>query len=76
MEGSGIDALGITGNPDGVRKSSVNYSADVSSVFESLQNALVSYASGGSKNSSVISLLQSRNSSAISNMAEYWKKLV
>lgn len=50
--------------------------ADVSSVFESLQNTLVSYASGGSKNSSVISLLQSRNSSAISNMAEYWKKLV
>lgn len=44
-------------------------------VFDSLQNVLVNYASGGSKNSHVLAMLNSRNYGAIPNMCCYWSKL-
>ena len=50
--------------------------SDVTSVFDSLQKTLVDYASGGSKNSAVTAMLQSRNNSAFANMADYWTKLL
>lgn len=50
--------------------------ADVTSVFEHLQKTLVNYASGGSKNSSVVAMIQARNNSAFANMADYWSKLL
>ncbi len=48
----------------------------VSNIFSSLQNILVNYASGGSKNSNVLALLNSRNVAAIHNMSDYWSKLL
>ncbi len=45
-------------------------------IFESLQNTLVQYASGGSKDSNVLSALNARNAAAVSNMAAYWMKLL
>lgn len=45
-------------------------------VFDSLQNVLVNYASGGSKNSHVLAMLNSRNYGAIQNMCCYWSKLL
>lgn len=46
------------------------------SIFENLQNKLVQFASGGSKNSNVLAVLNTRNASAISDMAGYWSKLL
>lgn len=62
LEGSGIDALGITGNPDGVRKSSVNYSADAffRRDMPKVQNDNGSYSVSGVKFTED-ELVQSRN---------------
>lgn len=46
------------------------------SIFDSLQSTLVNYASGGSKNNIVLQMLNSRNSTAIHNMADYWSRLL
>ena len=48
----------------------------VSNIFNSLQNTLVGYASGGSKNSNVLAMLNSRNLAAIHNMSDYWSRLL
>lgn len=48
----------------------------VSNIFNSLQNTLVNYASGGSKNSNVLTMLNSRNLAAIHNMSDYWSRLL
>lgn len=48
----------------------------VSNIFNSLQNTLVNYASGGSKNSNVLAMLNSRNLAAIHNMSDYWSRLL
>ncbi len=48
----------------------------VSNIFRSLQDALVGYASGGSKNSNVLEMLKSRNLAAIHNMSDYWSRLL
>lgn len=50
--------------------------SDATSIFDSLQKKLVDYASGGSKNSAVVTMLQSRNASIFTNMADYWSKLI
>ncbi len=49
---------------------------DTGSIFDSLKNTLIQFASGGSKNSNVLALLNSRNSDSISNMMSYWSKLL
>ena len=48
----------------------------VSNIFNSLQNTLVNYASGGSKNSNVLTMLHERNFAAIHNMSNYWSRLL
>lgn len=48
----------------------------ISNIFNSLQNTLVNYASGGSKNSNVLGMLQERNFAVIHNMSEYWSRLL
>lgn len=48
----------------------------ISNIFNSLQNMLVGYASGGSKNSNVLAMLNSRNHTAIHNMSAYWSRLL
>lgn len=48
----------------------------VGNIFSSLQNTLVNYASGGSKNSNVLAMLNSRNLAAIHNMSDYWSRLL
>lgn len=45
-------------------------------IFESLQNLLVDYASGGSKNSMVLNLLNANNAGSINNMFYYWSALL
>ena len=46
------------------------------SIFDELKNVLVNYASGGSNNSAVLDLLNSRNANSYSNMFHYWSKLL
>lgn len=46
------------------------------SIFDDMKNILVNYASGGSNNSAVLDLLNSRNSNSFSNMHNYWTKLL
>lgn len=48
----------------------------VSNIFNSLQNTLVGYAFGGSKNSNVLAMLQERNFAAIHHMSNYWSRLL
>ena len=48
----------------------------ISNIFNSLQNTLVNYASGGSKNSNVLAMLHERNFAAIHNMSNYWSRLL
>lgn len=50
--------------------------AGADSIFESLKNTLVGYASGGSSNNNVLTMLNTRNMSAIQNMADYWARLL
>lgn len=45
-------------------------------IFDSLQNLLVNYASGGSKNNVVLNLLNANNSGSINNMFRYWSALL
>ena len=47
-----------------------------SSIFDEMKNALLSYSSGGSNNSAVLDLLNSRNANSFSNMFSYWTKLL
>lgn len=49
---------------------------DASKVFEGLQRALINYASGGSTNNMVLTMLNERNTAAIHNMADYWSRLL
>lgn len=46
------------------------------SIFDAMKNVLVNYASGGSNNSAVLDLLNSRNANSFSNMFHYWSKLL
>ncbi|MCM1126937.1 MAG: hypothetical protein NC429_10745, partial [Lachnospiraceae bacterium] len=46
------------------------------SIFDEMKNVLVNYASGGSNNSAVLDLLNSRNANSFSNMFHYWTKLL
>lgn len=45
-------------------------------VFAKMQKSLVEYASGGSKNSMVIQLLNKQNSQSFNRMAAYWTRLL
>lgn len=45
-------------------------------IFDELKNSLISYAAGGNKNTDVLTLLDSRNAGSVSNMADYWSKLL
>lgn len=47
----------------------------VGNIFDSLRSTLVDYASGGSRNSVVRAMLDSRNTAAIHHMADYWARL-
>ena len=44
-------------------------------IFDSLQNLLVNYASGGSKNSRVLNLLNANNAGSINRMFQYWSAM-
>lgn len=44
-------------------------------IFDSLQNLLVNYASGGSKNSVALDLLNANNAGSINRMFQYWADL-
>lgn len=46
------------------------------SIFDSLQNLLVNYAAGGSKNSMMLSILNANNSGSIENMFRYWSVML
>lgn len=54
----------------------VNDKSDVEGIFDELKNTMIGYASGGSKNSNVLAMLQTRNSAAIHNMSDYWSRLL
>ncbi len=41
-------------------------------IFDNLQNLLVNYASGGSKNNVVLNLLNANNAGSINRMFQYW----
>lgn len=45
-------------------------------IFDSLQNLLVNYASGGSKNSMVMNLLNANNAGSINKMFQYWSAMI
>lgn len=44
-------------------------------IFDSLQNLLINYASGGSKNSMVLNLLNAGNAGSINRMFQYWSAM-
>lgn len=44
-------------------------------IFDSLQNLLVNYASGGSKNNMVLDLLNANNAESINKMFQYWSAM-
>ena len=44
-------------------------------IFDSLQNLLVNYASGGSKNNMVLNLLNANNAGSINRMFQYWSAM-
>lgn len=44
-------------------------------IFDSLQNLLVNYASGGSKNNMVLDLLNANNAGSMNRMFQYWSDL-
>lgn len=44
-------------------------------IFDSLQNLLVNYASGGSKNNMALSLLNANNVGSINKMFQYWSAM-
>lgn len=46
------------------------------SIFDELKNSLIGYAADGSKNTDVLALLDARNTGSVSNMADYWSKLL
>ena len=48
---------------------------NVKNTFDSLQNFLVNHASGGSKNSMVLDLLNANNAGSISRMFQYWSAM-
>lgn len=45
-------------------------------VFDNLQQTLVNFNSGGSKNTTLLSMLNSFNSSPVNDMYSYWTKLL
>lgn len=47
----------------------------VKNTFDSLQNLLVNYASGGSKNNVVLDLLNTNNAGSINRMFQYWSTM-
>ena len=47
----------------------------VKNTFDSLQNLLVNYASGGSKNNVVLDLLNANNAGSINRMFQYWSAM-
>lgn len=44
-------------------------------IFDSLQNLLVNYASGGSKNTMVLDLLNANNAGSFNRMFQYWSAM-
>ncbi len=44
-------------------------------IFDNLQNLLVNYASGGSKNNVVLNLLNANNAGSINRMFQYWSAM-
>lgn len=49
---------------------------DAANIFGNLQSALVRYASGNSTDSTVLTMLNSRNAAVIHNMWDYWSRLL
>lgn len=54
----------------------MNKQDSAKNIFDSMQNLLVNYASGGSKNNAVLSLLNANNAGSIDNMFRYWTALL
>ncbi|MCM1174256.1 MAG: hypothetical protein NC341_04305 [Blautia sp.] len=50
----------------------MNKDDSAGNIFDSLQSLLVNYASGGSKNSAVLNLLNANNAGSINRMFQYW----
>lgn len=48
----------------------------VGSIFDELENTLINYAAGKSKNADVLSLLQERNADSFDHMVDYWTNLI
>ncbi len=54
----------------------IHQKSSADSIFDDLKNSLISYASGGSKNTDVLALLEARNKGNINNMVDYWSILL
>lgn len=54
----------------------MNKQDSAKNIFGSLQNLLVNYAAGGSKNNTVLNLLNANNAGSIDNMFRYWSALL
>lgn len=53
----------------------MNKEDNAKNIFDSLQNLLVNYASGGSKNGMVLDLLKANNTGSINRMFQYWSAM-
>lgn len=54
----------------------MNKQDSVKNIFDSLQNLLVNYASGGSENNAVLNLLNANNAGSINRMFQYWSVML
>lgn len=54
----------------------INKQDSAKNIFDSLQNLLVNYASGGSKNNAVLNLLNANNAGNINRMFQYWSVML
>lgn len=53
----------------------MNKEESAGNIFDRLQNLLVNYASGGSKNNMVLNLLNTNNAGSINRMFQYWSAM-
>ncbi|MCM1263227.1 MAG: hypothetical protein NC313_10950 [Butyrivibrio sp.] len=53
----------------------MNKDDSAKNIFDSLQNLLVNYASGNSKNTTVLNLLNVNNAGSINRMLQYWSAM-
>ena len=53
----------------------MNKDDSAKNIFDSLQNLLVNYASGNSKNNTVLNLLNTNNAGSINRMFQYWSAM-